>query len=184
MRASQLPTRGINPEGHDHGERDREGYADRDQREVREHSDDRHHDHLRPEVAAEAHPDPVEDEAGSAAMVGVGQGEHEVAYPHPAREEQQGDEEHCEQVDEDREDVAGKRRSALARAIEDGVTRPRNAPRTAEAREVGSEFRVRLADSVVTVGVPGARSANSTTWPSKGGTANQPMPTRIAKDAR
>ena len=87
-------------------------------------------------------------------MIGVRQREDEVADPQPGRQEQQRDEKHGKQVDEDREDVAWKRRSPLAGPIEDRVSEPRELfLERWQRRKVGPKLGVRLTDSLVALGV-------------------------------
>ena len=61
--------------------------SDREQRDIRERADDRHHNHLRAEVYAYPQPGPVEDEARAAPVIGVRQRQDEVTDPQPIREE-------------------------------------------------------------------------------------------------
>src|SRR5688572_22704782 len=143
-------------EGYDHGERDREGQSDHDQREVREHTDDRHHDGLRPQVPDDPQQYSVEDEAGAAPMIGMRQRQDEVSDLQPVRQEEERDEEHCEHVDEDREDIARKRGSALACSVEDRVSEARQLLlERRQRREVRAKLGVCLTDSLVALGVLG-----------------------------
>ena len=86
-------------------------------------------------------------------MIGMRQREDEVADPEPVCQEQQRDEEHCQEVDEDGEDVPGSA-STFARPVDDRVSEPRQLLfERWQRRKVGPELGVGLADSLVALGV-------------------------------
>jgi len=113
----------LSERNHDR-ERDGERDADQDESAVRHSADDRHHDHLRAEIHADAHPDPVEDQTDPPSGMRLHEREDECTKSKAARHEEQRDDEDAEQIEEDREEIAGQGGGAIARTVEDRVPEP------------------------------------------------------------